>query len=455
MKFAIIILLLPIVVMAAIDRGPILSSQRPNCVMTVNFRTENLCVGEVHYRLLPDGLWRSNLDPTTDTLHHLEMYISPYSQYEYYVLADGDSSGIFSFWTAPEIGDNRDFNFCAYGDTRTGLVAHYVIIDHVMTCNPMFMVHTGDMIEDGIDTDDWDVYFSELCDWHDIAQSVPYFYAMGNHDDESPYFYEAIDLPCNNPAGTEAYSSFDWGRIHFFTMNSEIDYSVTSAQYAFLQNDLATASSSPNYDFLIGLVHRPFYSSGYHGREEDMAEVLEPLLETYGVDLVLQGHDHLYERTYPQDGVSYIVTGGGGAPPSPVFWWFYWTAYGYNLYHHLDFHYIGAEHKLTMHMHNYSNEIVDSLVLIASAVEIEEQNIPSYSRLSFAPNPFNSSCRIETGSETEIKIYNIAGNLIKRGYTENSVYDWTPGDRTPGGIYFVKAISGNDQSVISPLLYLK
>ncbi len=306
------------VALAGIDRGPILSAETPHAEMVANFRTENPCAGEAYYRELGGSGWSIVSDTALCTLHYLVMPVLPYRQYEYYILADSDSLGLYTFWTAPEPGDHVDLNFCAYGDTRTGLIAHWVIIDHIMMCDPMFVTNSGDMIEDGEDTDDWDEYFSELCEWHNIAQSVPYFYAMGNHDDESPYFYDAVTLP-HNPSGTEEYASWDWGRLHFVAINSEIDYSTTSPQYEFLSADLATASENPDYDFIIALVHRPFYSSGYHGREEDMADALEPMLIASGVDLVIQGHDHMYERTHPQEGVIYIVTGGGGAPPSPIF----------------------------------------------------------------------------------------------------------------------------------------
>lgn len=472
MKVAIfMVILLALSAFAGIDRGPILSSEQPHCEMVANFRTESLCWGELHYRELPDGGWRIVTDTCADTLHYLKMTVHPYLQCEYFVLADGDSLGPYTFWTAPMPGEARDLDFCAYGDTRTGLIQHWVIIDHIMACDPMFVLVTGDMIEDGEDNDDWDLYFAELCEWHDIAQSVPYFYAMGNHDDEAPYFYNAVTLP-QNTEGTEAYYSFDWGRIHFTIINSEIDYDLLSPQYAFLAGDLAEASANPNYDFVIPMVHRPFYSSGYHGREEEMAGYLEPLLVANQVDLVLQGHDHMYERTYPQDGVRYIVTGGGGAPPSPIFYWYDWTAYGYNLYHHLDFHYDASEAKLSMYMHNYADDIVDSLILYSTPVGVRESALPEKLAFSVHPNPFNTDCTITVkGSDNidRIKIYDVSGNFVRdiplspaagtaghifgKGFLGqppadmralSATWDGTDalGNPVPGGIYLIQVPSG-------------
>jgi len=439
---------------ASVNRGPILSSERPSEAMFVNFTTENSCIAEARFRELPSGTWLSVSDEVATTSHHLSMSIHPGREHEYILLADGDSLGPYSFWTAPRTGARQDFHFCAYGDTRTGIIAHWVIVDHVMTCDPMFMIHSGDMIEDGHDHGQWDDYFTELCEWHDIAQSVPYFYAMGNHDDESPYFYDALRLPRNNPDSVEAYSSFDWGRIHFFSMNSEVAYDSTSPQYVFLESDLASATADPNYDFVVGTVHRPFYSSGYHGREEAMADFLEPLLIEYGVDLVFQGHDHMYERVAPQDGVNYIVTGGGGAPPSPVVLWHDYTAFGYNLYHHLDCHYDSDEAKLSIYMHNYSNIIVDSLILHSTAVDVAERAIPKDVSISARPNPFNSCCVFESPSSREIFIHDISGRLVAKG--TGPVFRWKPKENVSSGLYFAGSDdSYNDFSKTARVVYLK
>ena len=417
-----------------IESGPILSSEAPHEAFAINFKTGSACAGEVGYRIEGSSTWLFESETAPVSEHHIFLPVYPAADYEYFVRADGDSAGPFSFRTAPLPGDYVDFNFCAYGDTRTGLLAHHTVVDHIVGCDPMFVVHSGDIVDDGHDTGQWDTYFQELSEWHNIAQTASYFYAMGNHDDESPYFYDAVELPKNNPDSTEAYSSFDYGRIHFFSMNSEIAHDPASPQYAFLEADLAEASANPDYDFLIGLVHRPFYSSGYHGREEDLAADLEPLLIANGVDLVLQGHDHMYERIYPQEGVNYIVTGGGGAPPSPIFIWFDWTAFGYNLYHHLDCHYDATESKLSIYMHNYDDDVVDSLILEGTPVSVAETELPETKGIRAYPNPFNSACRIECPAE--VGVYNLRGKLVKTLPAGAST--WSPIEDTPSGIYLLK-----------------
>ena len=78
------------------------------------------------------------------------------------------------------------------------------------------------------------------------------------------------------------------------------------------EDDLKDARDSDNIDWIIAYFHFPVFSSGYFGNDKRLIEEMVPLLEKYDVDIVFNGHDHHYERSY-KDGVYYIVTGGGGS----------------------------------------------------------------------------------------------------------------------------------------------
>jgi acid phosphatase len=93
--------------------------------------------------------------------------------------------------------------------------------------------------------------------------------------------------------------------VHFVALDTESDYRT---QMTWLDADLA-ASKAP---WKVIYMHRPPYSSGRHGSDGKLRNLLAPILKRHGVQLVLAGHDHNYERTLPQDGTVYIVTGGGG-----------------------------------------------------------------------------------------------------------------------------------------------
>jgi len=90
-------------------------------------------------------------------------------------------------------------------------------------------------------------------------------------------------------------------------------YSTGSFQKAWLQTDLSAASTDPLIDWIFVGFHHPPYSTGQHGSNLIARLELGPLFETYGVDIVFNGHEHNYERIVEQNGVVYIITGGGGA----------------------------------------------------------------------------------------------------------------------------------------------
>ena len=93
-------------------------------------------------------------------------------------------------------------------------------------------------------------------------------------------------------------------------------------QLAWLETQLRDAG---NGDWKVCYFHHALYSSGtFHGSATDLRKVLEPLFVKYGVDVVLAGHDHVYERARPQQGIYYFTEGASGQlragnlAPSPI-----------------------------------------------------------------------------------------------------------------------------------------
>lgn len=138
------------------------------------------------------------------------------------------------------------------------------------------------------------------------AEENRFFPCLGNHDlktENGQSYYDYFTLPNN-----ERYYDFTWGPLHFFALNtngSEPDgVGVSSIQAAWLKAGLAASTSTWN----IVYMHYPPYSSGLHG-STDWAQW--PYGE-WGADVVLAGHDHLYERL-EENGLTYFVNGLGGA----------------------------------------------------------------------------------------------------------------------------------------------
>jgi calcineurin-like phosphoesterase family protein len=142
--------------------------------------------------------------------------------------------------------------------------------------------------------------------------------APGNHDYESagaaPYF-EYFGSRAGPPG--LGYYSYDVGSWHVISLNSEIGVEPGSAQTAWLRADL----SVNQVRCTVAYFHRPVFSSGEHGDQIQMREIWRILYE-FGVEVVIVGHDHHYERFAPQDsggrfdsarGIRQFIVGTGGA----------------------------------------------------------------------------------------------------------------------------------------------
>jgi 3',5'-cyclic AMP phosphodiesterase CpdA len=146
-----------------------------------------------------------------------------------------------------------------------------------------------------------------------IDAGVRFELALGNHDtalnpnDAALHRIETELRLLGTPA---LYYSTTHGPVDLFYLDSSIAGlfgPAAAQQLEWLDDALASATSQ----WRIVALHHPPYSSGEHGSTPGAAELLEPILRRRAVDLVLSGHDHHYERTYPQGGVTYVVSGGG------------------------------------------------------------------------------------------------------------------------------------------------
>jgi predicted phosphodiesterase len=118
---------------------------------------------------------------------------------------------------------------------------------------------------------------------------------IGNHDDISS---SLLNQYMSHFSLSKQYYSFDYQNAHFVVLSTE--QTSSSSQYNFVKSDLAKASSNPNIDWIIVYMHKPLYTSpSVHAGESTMRDKYHPLFDQYGVDFVLYGHNHAYERSYP------------------------------------------------------------------------------------------------------------------------------------------------------------
>lgn len=226
---------------------------------------------------------------------------------------DGAWTTPTGFVTAPPPAAPAPVRFVALGDLGIRGVDQWAVAAQLQTVEPDLAVVTGDVAyNDGklseLESNFFGVYAPYL-------RHIPVFPASGNHDyhtDDAAAFRQVFSLfPNGGGNGVERWYSFDWGNVRFVMIDTE---RFLDEQAAWLDQDLA--SSSAEWTIVVG--HRPPYSSGPHGSDLTIRSTFGPVFARHGVDLVLFGHDHHYERTIPIDGVTYIVTGGGGRGTRPV-----------------------------------------------------------------------------------------------------------------------------------------
>ena len=190
-----------------------------------------------------------------------------------------------------------------YGDSRTSHAIHQKIVNRIMENNPSVVFHTGDLVNNGLNPEDW-AMFNKITDG--LRETAEFYPALGNHEENSPLFFKNFNLPNNGH-----WYSVDRQDAHFIILDSNSVLTTDSEQYRWLEDNLKSVDKKTK--FVIVIFHHPIFSSTKsHADEKGLMHII-PLFERYGVNMVFNGHAHNYERFY-YNKIYYIVTGGGGAP---------------------------------------------------------------------------------------------------------------------------------------------
>ncbi|MEN8248105.1 MAG: metallophosphoesterase [Bacteroidota bacterium] len=249
--------------------------------------------------------------------------LKPNTTYTYDVLNDGTDRGKGSFTTYP--GKVEPFHFAVLGDTRTRHEVHQKIVDRIIDQDPLFVVNTGDLVSRGNSMEDWEHFFRVT---NNLIRNVPYYTVLGNHEQDSPNYYNFFSLP-----GNESYYFFTVGDALFIILDMEgpdfetpmylkgdkredfwnkISLDYFEKEKDWLENVL-TLNDDAGYIFVF--FHPTFYSIK-KSRVEDAKQrraFWGDIFERHNVTAVLNGHDHYYHHA-EHGGTHYIVTAGGGAP---------------------------------------------------------------------------------------------------------------------------------------------
>ena len=193
--------------------------------------------------------------------------------------------------------------FAAFGDMGTGDKTQYELAQQLAQYHQKVpfdsVLMLGDNLYGGKSPRDFEQKFAipykPLLD-----AGVKFHAALGNHDSPDELLYKPFNM------NGERFYTFKVGAVRFFALNSNY---MDPAQLKWLENELKNSGS----EWKIAFFHHPLYSSGgMHGSSIELRGLLEPLFVKYGVQVVLSGHDHSYERMKPQKGVYYFTVGSGG-----------------------------------------------------------------------------------------------------------------------------------------------
>lgn len=251
---------------------------------------------------------------SSELLHSMRIDgLAPRTAYTYSV----EASGVMvtgRFTTAPPDADDRPYRFVVYGDNRSDAIRHAAVVHAVEQEAGDFLVNTGDMVDDGTRAADWQAFFDVE---GTLLRDRCVFAAIGNHElvETSGSRFLAYFGGSKTMVPNKLYGTTRWGKTRFFFLNGMGDY--TGDDRTWLEGALSSADSE-DLAWRIVVIHDGPYSPGIHGDNQALhAGKIPAMLLRHKVDLVLSGHDHLYERGNV-DGLRYVVSGGGGAPLYPV-----------------------------------------------------------------------------------------------------------------------------------------
>jgi len=300
-------------------RGPYLQKGSATS-MTIKWRTSSSTTSKVEYGTNLSNLSEVSVDNGFKTNHEIQINgLSPDTKY-YYRISNNNSvlvpaSNDLYFQTHPTIGTETAMKIWVLGDCGTANSDQRAVRDAYY--NYTGGQHTDAILflgdnayNSGTDSEYQNAVFQNM--YENKLKNTISWSCLGNHDgytadaasQTGPYF-DIFSFPTNGesggvPSGTEAYYSFDYGNAHFISLESyETDRSVGGAMYSWLENDLQNTTQ----DWIIAYWHHPAYTKGSHDSDTEsrlieMRQNFVPLLESYGVDLILSGHSHSYERSY-------------------------------------------------------------------------------------------------------------------------------------------------------------
>lgn len=299
--------------------------------------------GVVRYAADPAGTWSeleavSEMFPTTRTEQAMDYVafdatlegLTPNAAYCYEIVEDGvvlaRNLRLDTAWT----GTARPVRMLVIGDSGNGSGEQAAVRDAFMAHRYDLFLHMGDMAYDSGRFEELEEYFFDV--YRDLLHRVPIFPTIGNHENATDLGRPYLDVyhlfeNAWRAQDVERYYSFDYANIHFTSLDSNegtllsvyrLGDRTDDDMFDWMIDDIGSSTA----DWKIVFTHHPFYSSSDRGIRQNHVDNFLSILEDLGVDLILAGHDHHYERTVPlldgctavePGGITQIISGAGGA----------------------------------------------------------------------------------------------------------------------------------------------
>jgi len=199
--------------------------------------------------------------------------------------------------------EEKSVRFAVIGDNGTGEKPEYEIADEMEAYRKLvnydFVLMMGDNIYGRHRPSDFERKFETP--YKPLLDAGVKFYAcLGNHDDAGETLYQPFNM------NGRRYFSFKKGEVQFFALDSNY---MDATQLAWIQQELSGSTAK----WKIAYFHHPLYSDGrFHGPDVDLRNQLMPIFEKAGVNVVMSGHEHVYERFKPEGGIYFFVLGNSG-----------------------------------------------------------------------------------------------------------------------------------------------
>lgn len=339
--------------------------------ISVRWETEDAEAGIVHYGTTT-ATENLRQEDAAVTVHEVRLDgLQTATKYYYRVQVGESVTPVRSFTTAPTDDTDTTVRFVVWGDNQNG-PANFTRIAPLMSAEePDFAISTGDCVQNGTRDEYREQLFQPIAP---LADHVAFLVGVGNHEYYSSPGIELYREYMSQP-GDEHCFGWRYGPLFFLMLDSDRDLKDDSAQAECISTAL-TSDAATTAAFRIAAYHRPPRVRYWVGSwitylaiaKPAVRDWLEPELVSLGVDLVFNGHNHLYQHSVIGSGMTYFTTGGGGGGLDTDSGWNFlrnWDEIQTELYQH---HFLSVEadlDEMTVTAINIDGDVIDTVVIAA------------------------------------------------------------------------------------------